>query len=279
VDKFETKKQTDKGLGRRPYFPLDALYFVRNTRANLERILNDYEAPYVPVGEDCFERVCPCVFRGIKVEVPDPQYGDCRLLLVAARADVGAAPRWQEAHEFLESSLTAQPRWARLGEYWQRDSPLPDCLVDFHSLDTACFSLEMPDVLATLYARRLAGTPSRATQQEVYDLLDAVAYRLMHVCVALNEQPYVRFSEPLDDAGAPLGSGTRACWRASWRRTWLSTRRSTLSGNPRAATTETARAAGARPGGAGGARASWRRSRRKTCLRAARARTRRSPRR
>ena len=62
VDKFETKKEAEKNLTRRPYYPLDVLYYIRANEWNLNRILGDYELPHVPLGQDCFERCFPWLF-------------------------------------------------------------------------------------------------------------------------------------------------------------------------------------------------------------------------
>jgi len=66
---FETAKELKNGLRRRQYDALDALYFMRNSRKNLERVINDFKDDTPPRVPDILERIFPCIFSDIKADV------------------------------------------------------------------------------------------------------------------------------------------------------------------------------------------------------------------
>lgn len=66
---FETAKELKSGLRRRQYDALDALYFMRNSRKNLERVINDFKDDTPPRTPDLLERIFPCIFSDIKGDV------------------------------------------------------------------------------------------------------------------------------------------------------------------------------------------------------------------
>lgn len=67
---LEEKSELAKGLRRRPYPTLDALYFMRRKKPNLQRVLEDFKDDSPPHEPDWLERLFPCIFSGIqKVEV------------------------------------------------------------------------------------------------------------------------------------------------------------------------------------------------------------------
>ena len=56
---LEEKKELQKGLRRRPYPTLDALYFVRQKKPNLQRVLDDFKDETPPREPDWLERLFP----------------------------------------------------------------------------------------------------------------------------------------------------------------------------------------------------------------------------
>lgn len=67
---LEEKKELAQGLRRRAYHTLDALYFMRQKKPNLQRLLEDFKDETPPHEPDWLERLFPCIFSGIqKVEV------------------------------------------------------------------------------------------------------------------------------------------------------------------------------------------------------------------
>jgi len=66
---FETAKELKSGLRRRQYDSLDALYFIRNSRKNLERVVADFADDSPEVKPELLERLFPCIFSGLNSDI------------------------------------------------------------------------------------------------------------------------------------------------------------------------------------------------------------------
>ena len=87
---LEEKAELAKGLRRRAYPSLDALYLMRQKKPNLQRVLEDFKDDSPPHNPDWLERLFPCIFSGIQkaeVRVVPPAVPAC------ARARPGAPAR------------------------------------------------------------------------------------------------------------------------------------------------------------------------------------------
>jgi hypothetical protein len=154
VAPFETAKELARGLRRRQYDTLDALYFMRNTRKNLERLQKDFEdAEEAPV-PDLWERLFPCVFSGLADAAPDPpMYASARVLFLPGSQQREGVLNWELAHQFLNTSVEqGGRRLARLGQLWRHsERGAQETPVEFSMLDRNAFSLELPDTVSTIY--------------------------------------------------------------------------------------------------------------------------------
>jgi len=198
---FETKKQLTAGMRRRKYPSLDVLYFMRPKKSNLQKIIDDYRQDVVISNPDLFEKLFPCIFRGVPdIEPEPPMYSDCRMLVLPGLPQRTGAANWQLAEEFLFNlAETRGGELARLRSSLQTDSPVKECPVEFMAYESSLFSLDMPDTLSTVYTHPLSGGVLEGAELEdlrdkVFDHLDTVANRLMTACVCLNEAPHVRYT-------------------------------------------------------------------------------------
>jgi len=224
VDKFESKSKLSQGVGRAAYYPLHVVYYCRPSKPNLLRILADYSQP-VEDDADCFEKLFPCIFRGISMAVPPPMYNRASLIITAARAGQGANNAELAAAELLSRCRNSQEH-QRFEDYFNPHPIIPvssivpflplrllclrmasrttfrsqESIVEFFPLDTNMFSLEMPDAVKDLYsAASVAGSP--AAIRDIRELLDLVAFRLSTVCISMNERPYIRYHQPRNENG------------------------------------------------------------------------------
>eukprot|EP01138_Halocafeteria_seosinensis_P010926 gb/GECG01011160.1/.p1 GENE.gb/GECG01011160.1/~~gb/GECG01011160.1/.p1 ORF type:complete len:335 (+),score=35.83 gb/GECG01011160.1/:1-1005(+) len=203
VDKFETKREAEKNLTRRPYYPLDVLYYIRGNEWNLNRVLSDYELPHIPLGEDCFERCFPWLFpKEEEANMPKPLYGECRLLTVAGHQSQDSTPNWEKVRAYLKQWAEQEPRYSSFLKYFRDDSAIKDCIVEYYALDTNLFSLGLPNTFSTLYEHKMMSvTQNPEAWTQVQNTLDGIAYRVASALIVMNEKPYIRFSERSEDTG------------------------------------------------------------------------------
>ena len=208
VDKFVSTRDYNAGKGRQPFYPLNVVYFVRNSESNLRRILDDYKlSPEAVEKPDCFERCFPFLFRSLTLPVNPPRYGDARTLFVAGKRSHDGPPNWRRAYAYLQTQAETNPEFSRFTEYWSPDLPVKDCLMEFMTLDSHMFSLEMHNALSTLYSKECIIARDAEEMAVAREYLDLVAYRLSTVCIALNEHPHIRAAAYRDDDGNRLGAG------------------------------------------------------------------------
>lgn len=67
VELFESEKDLKEGRRRRAYPELDVVYFFREDEEDraVDIICRDFRVPRPPDTRDCFEKLFPCIFRGI----------------------------------------------------------------------------------------------------------------------------------------------------------------------------------------------------------------------
>lgn len=123
VDKFESKSKLTQGVGRAAYYPLHVVYYCRPSKPNLLRILADYSQP-VEDDADCFEKLFPCIFKGISLTVPPPMYNRASLIITAARAGQGSDNAELAAGELL-SRCRNSPEHQRFEDYFNPHPVIP----------------------------------------------------------------------------------------------------------------------------------------------------------
>ena len=65
VEVFETPQEIEDGKRRRAYPDLDVVYYFRETKENLDALCLDFLDDAPVDNRDWFEKLCPCIFRGI----------------------------------------------------------------------------------------------------------------------------------------------------------------------------------------------------------------------
>jgi len=131
VAMIESPAEIEKGQRRPKHEGLDAVYFFRPTAFNLTRLLEDYRVDVERDSRDFFERLFPCIFRGIGTVEPEPAwYSDYRLLVLPGVPskdtpyDYRTARNWIDLKvDYEKDSLARVPRCAQRG----RQAGAPSC--------------------------------------------------------------------------------------------------------------------------------------------------------
>ena len=197
---FETSEDLRRGLSRRQYDSLDALYFMRYTEGNMKRLLADFEVSGEAPKADLWERLFPCIFSGLESFVPDPPlYASARTLFPCGPPVTAGVQNWLLAHQYVATSVeNDQHRLKRLGSLWQPSpSGVHETPVEFCVLDRNAFSLNLPNTLSTIHqavdATQLDEAEFDAIEARVEREIDATAHRLVMALVSMNEAPFVRY--------------------------------------------------------------------------------------
>lgn len=149
---FETKRELKEGKRRRRYEQLDALYLMRPTKSNLERVCEDFKREVEENKRDLLERLFPCIFAGIPDLVQDPpMYKQARLLFLPGPQVQDDCANWQFAHRILENLIDSKKEYAPLADAWFKPS-IHECPVEFLAYESSLFSVDIPDALSKLHS-------------------------------------------------------------------------------------------------------------------------------
>ena len=174
---FETKKQLADGLQRRRYQFLDAVYYMRPKKSNLQRICDDYKQDVKKERPDVFELCFPCLFSGLPDVAPDPpMYANCHVLIIPGLSQHAGVSNSALAYEWLSNQIAVRGKELdRLAAAWTQTGPR-ECIVEFMAYGPSLFSLDMPDTLSRVYTHALTGAEERELEEardRVFDHLDA----------------------------------------------------------------------------------------------------------
>lgn len=108
---IETPEELKEGKRRPKHEDLDALYFLRPSVFNLERIAEDYQQEVEKEDKDVLERCMPCLFKGIGTIEPEPAwYSDFRMLVLTGPPSKAGGPfDFRTAKDWLDTRVTSSP--------------------------------------------------------------------------------------------------------------------------------------------------------------------------
>ncbi|KAA0171701.1 hypothetical protein FNF28_00634 [Cafeteria roenbergensis] len=155
--KFESDELIREGKRRLKYYPLPVVYFMRATRGNAARVLEDYGTGVELHEPDMLESCCPCAFRGIGDELLKdadlrPWYADAKLLLIPGPP--GASEGVAEVQGALRSAAEANPgKYASLLKHVGNAIETPfTCIPEVVALEDDLFVTNQPHFTAFFYS-------------------------------------------------------------------------------------------------------------------------------